>query len=138
MARPDPVQTRAGRSAAGRDAAAIDAERRAELERLSKLAGLMDDAFRVPGTNLRFGLDGIAGLIPGVGDALSAAVSAYLIGRAVGLGAPVTLAARMTLNLAIDLIAGAVPVAGDLFDFGFRANRKNVELLRRWLAKTAP
>lgn len=90
---------------------------------------------RVPGTNVRFGLDAVVGLIPGVGDALSATVSAYLIGRAAALDAPLPLLVRMAGNLVLDLVVGSVPVAGDLFDIGFRANRRNVELLRRHLAE---
>lgn len=112
-----------------------DAEQARELERLSRLARLLDEAVRIPGTQVRVGLDALIGIIPGAGDALSAAVSAYLIGQAARIGVPPLLIARMVGNLAVDLLVGAVPVAGDLFDIGFRANRRNVELLRRHLAR---
>jgi hypothetical protein len=115
----------------------LDAARQAELQRLSQLARVMDDLVRVPGTEFRVGLDGLAGLVPGVGDALSAGVSAYLIARASKLGLPRTLILRMVGNLGVDLVVGAIPVLGDLFDFGFRANRRNVELLRRHLERKA-
>lgn len=90
---------------------------------------------RIPGTDVRVGLDALVGLIPGVGDALSAGVSCYLIGRAMRIGAPPLLLVRMAGNVGIDLLAGSVPIAGDLFDVGFRANRRNVELLRRHLER---
>jgi C4-dicarboxylate transporter len=113
-----------------------DATRR-QVAQLETLARLLDDVFRVPGTRLRFGLDGILGLIPGVGDAATGALAAYLAVRARQLGLPATVILRMAGNVAGDLLVGSIPVAGDLFDFGFKANRRNVELLKRELAKRA-
>lgn len=105
------------------------------LARLEALAKLMDGAFVIPGTGIRMGLDGIIGLIPGIGDAISGIISSYLIWEARQLGAPRWLIARMVANTALDTLIGAIPVAGDVFDVMFRANLKNMALLRRHLEK---
>lgn len=104
--------------------------------RARAIARLLDTAFRVPGTNIRFGLDGILGLIPGVGDVAGAALSGYVILTAARAGAPSTLLARMLANVGIDALVGAVPLLGDLFDVAFRANVRNATLLEGWLART--
>ena len=109
-----------------------------QIARLETLAHLLDDVFRVPGTRLRFGLDGVIGLIPGVGDAATGALAAYLAVRARAIGLPAGVILRMAANVGVDLVVGSIPVAGDLFDFGFKANRRNVDLLKRELAKRAP
>jgi hypothetical protein len=101
--------------------------------RLERLAVLLDAQFVVPGTNVRFGVDGLIGLVPGIGDAVSAGLSAWLIIEAQRLGAPQTLLARMVANLVVDAAVGAVPVLGDLFDVAFKANLRNMRLLRRHL-----
>lgn len=101
------------------------------LREIDAIAHWLDARFRLPGTNFRFGLDGIVGLIPGVGDAFGAASAVYLIMRAERLGVPRGLLMRMGANVAIDMIVGAIPVLGDLFDFGFKANRRNAALVRR-------
>jgi hypothetical protein len=114
----------------------IEARRRGEDPRLAQfalLAHLMDRAFRVPGTSWRFGLDALVGLFPGVGDILGSIVGAYGIWIARQMGAPASVQLRMTMNLAIDGIVGLVPIAGDLFDFGFKAHTRNQALLARWL-----
>ena len=87
----------------------------------------------VPGTNIRFGLDALIGLVPGIGDAVTTLLSLYIVREARALGAPRLLIARMLANVALDGVVGAVPVAGDLFDVAFRANRRNVALLRQHL-----
>jgi Domain of unknown function (DUF4112) len=110
------------------DGPAIDAD-------LEFLASLLDDRFSIPGTNIRFGLDAIIGLIPGVGDTISATLSSYLIWRAHRMGASKLTLVRMAGNTVLDTVVGAVPVLGDLFDVQFRANRRNLELLRRQLAR---
>ena len=109
-----------------------------QIARLETLAHLLDDVFRVPGTRVRFGLDGVVGLIPGVGDAATGALAAYLAVRAWDLGLPAGVILRMAANVGVDLAVGSIPVAGDLFDFAFKANRRNIELLKRELAKRAP
>lgn len=99
------------------------------LARLRLLAWWLDDWFRVPWTRWRFGLDGLIGLVPGAGDAVTAALAGYIVVEAWRLGVPRRLLARMALNVGIDLAVGAVPVAGDLFDFGWKSNRRNLALL---------
>lgn len=105
------------------------------LTRYTLLTQLFDQAFRVPGTSWRFGLDAVLGLVPGAGDLLGALVGAYgiLVGRR--LGAPVAVQGRMLLNLAIDAVVGAIPILGDLFDFAFKAHVRNRVLLERWMVK---
>ena len=104
--------------------------------RARSIARLLDTAFRVPGTNIRFGLDGILGLIPGVGDVTGAALSGYVILTAARAGAPNTLLARMLVNVGLDALVGAVPVLGDIFDVAFRANVRNSALLDAWLVRS--
>ena len=99
------------------------------LARLRWLADLFDDRFRLPGTRRHFGLDGILGLIPGVGDAATGAVSLYLAAEAWRLGMPLSAILRMGVNVGIDTVLGAIPVVGDLFDFAWKANQKNVRLV---------
>ena len=108
-------------------------EAREALARYSILTQLLDQAFRVPGTRWRFGLDPIIGLIPGFGDALTALVGLYGLLVARRLGAPASIQLRMLWNLAIDTMIGAIPLIGDLFDFAFKAHVKNRVLLERWL-----
>lgn len=103
------------------------------LRRAEGLARLLDGAWRIPGTEWRVGIDPLIGLFPVVGDAVSAALSAWMIFEARKLGLSPALQGRMAWNLLIDASVGAVPVLGDIFDVGFRANEKNVELLRRAL-----
>lgn len=103
----------------------------AEEAQTERLARLLDSQFRVPGTRLRFGIDGVLGLLPGVGDAAGLALSSMVIVQAVRLGARGATVARMVLNVAIDTVLGAVPVLGSVFDFAFKANNRNVALLQR-------
>ena len=103
----------------------------ASLRNLDALAKLMDARFRIPGTQIRFGLDAVVGLIPGVGDLISLAISGYIISTAGKLGASRYVMARMALNSGIDAIVGAIPLLGDLFDIGFRANQRNMRLLQQ-------
>lgn len=91
----------------------------------------MDSAYRVPGTTFRFGWDPLVGLIPGVGDFTTASFSAILLYRAFRLGVPRVVLVRMVLNILIDLMAGLVPVVGDLFDFAWQSNSMNLALLER-------
>lgn len=97
------------------------------------LSHLLDRAFRIPGTQWRFGIDALIGLIPGFGDIVGSLVGAYSLWIAQRLGAPAAVQARMVLNLAVDGIVGLVPLLGDLFDFAFKAHSRNQALLARWL-----
>lgn len=101
-----------------------------ELRNLERLAHWMDTRFRVPGTGIRFGLDGLIGLVPGIGDGVMALPAIYLILRARGMGVPGHVQARMAGNVLIDVLIGAVPLVGDVADVGFKANTRNVRLLR--------
>src|SRR4051812_1509036 len=109
--------------------------REQRLARLDALAQLLDVAFIVPGTNVRYGIDGLIGLIPVIGDIITTPISLWLVREARALGAPWHLTMRMLGNVALDGVVGAVPVVGDAFDVMFRANVRNVKLLRRWMEK---
>lgn len=99
------------------------------LARIRRLADWLDTRFVIPGTNLRFGLDGLLGLVPGVGDTLLTVVSLYIVAEAWRLGASKSTVLRMLGNVVVDWGVGSVPVAGDLFDFYWKANRRNLALL---------
>lgn len=109
----------------------IPDDRYRQIRRLEKLAHWLDSRFRIPGTNVRFGLDSVLGLVPGLGDTATAIPALYLILCAERLGVPRRVLLRMTLNVAVDLMVGAVPVIGDAFDVGFKANRRNADLIKR-------
>jgi hypothetical protein len=110
-----------------------DLTREQRLARLEAIAKLLDIAFILPGTKIRYGVDGIIGLIPVVGDIIATALSLWLVREARALGAPWHVTARMLGNVAIQGVVGTVPVAGDAFDVLFRANMRNARLLRRWI-----
>lgn len=103
------------------------------IQRLDRLAWLLDSSVRVPLTGLRIGVDGLIGLIPVVGDAASAGLSLYLIAEARRFGLPKRVQLRMLWNMLVDAALGTIPIVGDVFDFGFKANRRNVDLLRRFV-----
>ena len=104
--------------------------REGALRRLDSLSYLLDNSIRVPGTNARFGADALIGLVPGFGDAAGAVMSAYIVVQAARLGAPAASLVRMLLNVGIEALFGAVPFLGDLFDAAFKANARNVAILR--------
>ncbi len=106
-----------------------------ELAQLDLIADLLDSRFIIPGTNVRFGLDSLIGLVPGIGDIISALISLYLIGRASRLGLSPWIKARMLWNVLLDTTVGAVPVVGDAFDVAFKSNRRNIALVRKALQK---
>ena len=106
------------------------------VARLEALAHLLDSAFQIPGTNHRVGIDAILGLIPGIGDLVSTALASYIIWEARQLGLPRWKIARMIGNVAVDTTVGAIPFAGDLFDVAFRANRRNMKIVREHLERT--
>ena len=105
------------------------------LSQLEWLVDLMDSRFHIPGTKIRLGLDALLGLVPGVGDGISAIVSAYIFQRLREYDLPWHLQARMVGNILMDLGLGAIPLVGDLFDVGFKANRANLSLAKKHLGK---
>ena len=109
--------------------------RAAALDRLDLLATIFDTAVVIPGTGIRFGAEAMLRLIPGIGDVAASALSFYLLYEASRLGVPKWLLVRMAANVVIEGAVGTVPVAGDAFDIFFRANRRNVALLRNYFAR---
>ena len=103
-------------------------------ENLDLLSKVLDTWFRIPGTNIRFGLDGIVGFFPGVGDVIGGLASCILVLAAFFRGVPMITIVRMVTNVGIEVGVGMVPVLGNLFDIGFRANRRNYHLLEGSLA----
>jgi hypothetical protein len=113
--------------------------KRQGLEPLFKwLAYIMDDVLRVPGTKLRFGLDPLIGLIPGIGDTSSALVSAIALVQAVRVGVPKILLTRMAMNVLVNEVIGVIPVIGDAFSFWFKSNARNYEILKSHRLGSAP
>jgi hypothetical protein len=101
--------------------------------RLEKISYALDQLFRIPGTDIRFGLDPILGfLLPVAGDSISALMSIYIVLRSIQYGLPKIVIGKMVFNIAMDSVVGSVPFVGDLLDFGVKANKKNVELLNRF------
>lgn len=96
---------------------------------------LLDSAIRVPGTRYRFGIDAIIGLVPGIGDAIGAIFSAFIVFQAARLGASTSTLIRMMGNVALDTIVGEIPLLGDLFDAGWKANVRNMALLEAHLQR---
>lgn len=109
--------------------------RQGALRQLDGLSYALDNSIRIPGTRRRFGLDPLIGLVPGVGDAAGMMVSAYIVVQAARLGAPAASLVRMLGNVGIEALAGTVPVAGDLFDAWYKANARNVAILRSELVQ---
>lgn len=101
----------------------------AELERLNKLAEFLDNRFRIPGTQIRFGMDALLGLLPYIGDVLTFLISGYLITVMSRKGASGMLVLKMLFNIFVDGAIGTIPFLGDLFDIRHKANTKNVNLL---------
>jgi hypothetical protein len=107
--------------------------RAARIARLDALANLLDTALVIPGTSVRFGLDSLIGLVPGIGDTITTLTSLYIVHEAHQLGAPRHLIVRMLANVALDGVVGSVPLVGDAFDVLWRSNRRNMALLREHL-----
>ena len=99
--------------------------------KLDRLAWLLDSAIRLPG-GFRIGLDGIIGLVPGVGDLTGAVFSGYILLQAARMKLPFTLLARIGFNILLELVIGSIPILGDLFDFAFKANKRNVRLMNKY------
>lgn len=108
----------------------LQTERSDRLDRLDALATRMDRAFRIPLTRIRFGWDGILGLVLGVGDTLTMAPAIYIVQQAHDLGASKPVLVRMAANIGIDWLVGLVPFIGDILDVGVKSNTRNVALLR--------
>jgi hypothetical protein len=121
-----------------RSAGALAHERSARLaaadRRLALVTRILDDLFTVPGTRQRVGVEPVIGLIPGAGDIISAAIGVWLIVEAARFRLPASVIGRMVLNTLVDLVIGIVPLIGDLFDFVFKSNTRNLELFRRYAA----
>lgn len=117
-----------------RDDGGKEARGRRDLDRLRAIARLFDQAFAIPGTRMRFGVDALFGLIPGLGDVAGALVAIFAMRVARNLGAPAAIQWHMLSNIAIDSLVGTVPVLGDLFDFAFKAQTRNLALLESWMA----
>ncbi len=100
------------------------------LHRVERIAKVLDDVIRIPGTNIKVGLDSLIGLIPGVGDVAGVALGSWFIYEAHRIGAPAALKWKMARNVGIDAISGFVPVLGDIVDVAYRSNRRNLDLLR--------
>lgn len=134
---PDRTWTDPGRPSGAAASAAADrttgpdADRRRRLARLQTVAYWLDDRFRLPGTNIRIGLDGLAGLVPGVGDTATTAVAGWIILEAWRLGMPRRDLVAMAGNVGVDWAIGLVPLVGDVFDVGFKANRRNIRRILR-------
>lgn len=113
----------------------IDLTPRGTMERLEWLAWFTDSAIRIPGTGRSFGADGVVSLVPGVGSLLGTGISLYVVAEAVRHDVPARMLTRMGLNIAADTLLGSIPVVGFLFDMGFKANQRNLNLLRQHLAE---
>lgn len=109
----------------------------AGLERIETVSRVLDDFVRIPGTNIRFGLDPILGIFPIAGDSVAALLSAYIIFEGYRADAPVSLLAKMVALVTIDTLVGSVPILGTLFDVFWKANRWNVEMLSAHLETEA-
>lgn len=110
-----------------------EAQGRRGLERLRLVADLFDRAFGIPGTKWRFGVDALFGLVPGLGDVAGALVGIYALRVARNLRAPPEIQLHMLTNIALDAVVGMIPILGDLFDFAFQAQTRNLALLERWV-----
>lgn len=106
------------------------------LARLDRYAGLLDSRFRIPFTRIRFGVEPLIGLLPGIGDLAGFGLSLYLVGEAIKLRAGPRLVGKMLGNVTVDFVVGLVPIVGDAFDLVYRANDRNANLLRDHIEQT--
>ncbi len=102
------------------------------LAQAQKLANLMDTAFRIPVVGYRIGLDGLLGFIPGIGDFISLLLAGRIVRLANKMGVPKEMQSKMIRNIILDFILGLIPLAGDIADFFFKANRANVKMMEQW------
>ncbi|WP_237072704.1 DUF4112 domain-containing protein [Pseudaestuariivita rosea] len=108
-----------------------------EIAKLERLANTMDNIVRVPGTNIRIGLDSIAGLVPVLGDSAALIPAGYIVFKSKQLGVSNHTTGRMLFNILVDVVIGSVPLVGDIFDIGWNANLRNVALLKEDIQKKA-
>lgn len=109
------------------------ADPKTRLTQLRQLAHFLDTAVRIPGTNIRLGFDALVGLIPGVGDMTMGMAGLFIVTSAARMGIPAPVLARMVLNIAIDSAVGVIPLLGDIFDVGWKANTRNVALVEKYM-----
>jgi hypothetical protein len=112
-----------------------EAEKRIVMNRLGRLAWLMDDFINIPGTKFKVGFDPLLGLLPWLGDAAGSVVSSFMISEAARLGVPKSLLLKMAFNIIMDALLGVLPLVGDIFDLGWKANSRNFKLLEKYLEK---
>ncbi|MEX0876000.1 MAG: DUF4112 domain-containing protein [Phycisphaerales bacterium] len=112
-----------------------DPRHEAIFARADRIATLLDAQFVIPGTNIRFGYDGLLGIIPGIGDTITAGIGFYIVWLAIQAGARKRVLAKMAVNLGIDWLVGLIPLLDILFDVAFKANLRNVKLLRKELGR---
>jgi hypothetical protein len=110
-------------------------DRSRELAEVQAIAWLLDNSIPVPGTGRRFGVDAIIGLVPVVGDVVSAGMGLFVVWRASRMGLPRIVVTRMLVVSAVDFVIGSIPIVGDAFDLWFKANTRNLALLRRHLER---
>lgn len=111
----------------------LPAKHISKLTKLRRVSRILDNAIAIPGTKISFGLDPILGLLPGGGDTVTGGIAAYIVVEAAKMGVPREILWKMVGNILIDSFAGTVPVVGDVFDLGWKANIKNIELLEKHL-----
>jgi hypothetical protein len=109
--------------------------RAASIARVKRIARIMDTAWGIPGTKMRFGADSLIGLVPGAGDLVTMGISLYMLAEAHRLGIPKSILLKMAGNIAVDTGIGAVPLVGDVFDLFFKSNSKNAKLLIDYIEK---
>jgi len=111
--------------------------RASQVERVERLAAAMDNMVKIPGTNVTLGLDSVVGLVPGVGDTATLLPSLWIVNKARKLDVPTSTLMSMLANVGIDWVIGSIPLLGDVFDIGFKANSRNARLLREAVEKDA-
>ena len=117
---------------------AMSNDPQAVRQRVEAMEMLLERSFRIPGVNIPIGLDSIVGLIPVLGDVITAAMGAYMVWEARNLGMSKWQLMRMTANVGVDAALGAIPLAGDAFDFMFRSNTRNLRIIKKHLDKHHP
>ncbi len=106
------------------------------IERLNRFAWLLDNSIRIPGTDFRIGLDPLIGLVPGIGEAIGGLLSMYIISEAARARLPASILARMGFNVALEVLIGAIPIVGDIFDMTWKANARNARLIEKYAASS--